>query len=93
MTEKGKKTVGVVRNYSAGLSSFRMEGERCPRGICLRFAGIIGINEFSDNLIEINNHSGRVLISGKRLRVVVFENKQVEINGRVETVEFSYGKN
>ncbi len=93
MTEKEKKTTGVVRNYSASLSAFRMEAERCPRGICLRFAGTIGINEFSEEAVEINNHGGRVLISGKRLKVIIFENKQVEINGKVEAIEFRYGKN
>lgn len=93
MTEKEKKNAGVVRNYTKSLSSFRMEGERCSRGIVLRFAGIIGINHFSEEEIEINNHSGRILVFGKRMNVTVFENRQVEILGRVETVEFKYGKN
>ena len=93
MTEKEKKSAGIIRNYTNGLSAFRMEGERCSKGICLRFAGIIGINQFSKEEIEINNHSGRILIFGKKLNVTVFENRQLEIAGRIETVEFKYGKN
>lgn len=93
MTDNEKKAFGVVRSVSGAISSFRMEGERSAKGMRLRFAGIIGIKELSDDSVEINNHSGRVRIQGKRLLVTVFENNQVEINGRVEGLEFKYGKN
>ena len=93
MTKGEKNDDRVLRNYSAALSTFRIEGERCSRGICMRFSGTIGINEFSEELIELKNHGGRVTVKGKRLKAVIFENRQVEVNGRIEAVEFRYGKN
>ena len=93
MTDKEKNSFGIIRKYTSSVSSFRMEGERSSRGMCIRFSGIMGIDQFSENCIEIVNHNGRIKLQGKRLEITVFENNQVEINGKVEELYFVYGKN
>lgn len=93
MTDEGKKSFGIIRKYMSSISSFRMEGERCSRGMNIRFSGIVGIDQFSENLIEILNHSGRIRLRGQRLLITVFENSQVEISGKIEELCFVYGKN
>ena len=93
MTENRKFTQGVIRRASDGLSSFRMEAEKCAKGIRIRLAGIVGVNDFSEECIEITNHGGRVTINGKRLSIIIFENNQIEICGKVEKIGFAYGKN
>lgn len=93
MTEKEKIKFGVVRAASDGISKFRLEAERCSGGIQIRIAGIIGLNSFSNECVEINNHGCRVLINGKSLDVTLFENNQIEIRGKVEEIGFKYGKN
>ena len=93
MTEKRKNTFGVIKSFNDQISSLRIEGERCYRGMRFRFSGIIGVKEFSDESIEIMNHGGRILLTGKRLAITILENSQVEISGRVEEIGFVYGKN
>lgn len=93
MTEKENNSFGVIRSCAAGVSSFRMEGERCSRGMRIRLAGILGISEFSEDYVAITNHGGRIGIKGKRLEITVFDNNQIEISGRIEELCFYYGKN
>ena len=93
MTEIKKYRFGVIKMLNDEISPFRLEGERCRRGIKLRFAGIIGVKEFSEKSIEIANHGGRIVINGKRLVLSIFENNQIEIIGKVEGICFKYGKN
>ena len=93
MTEKNKKSVGMIRRSYSGISSFRLEGERAYRGMCFRFSGIIGVNAFSENEIIIKNHGGKIIIKGDRLFISVFERGQIEISGKIKEMCFTYGKN
>ena len=71
---------------------FHMEGQRSGRGMSLLISGIIGLRDFSDTCILLMSHGGRIIISGRRLLLSVYEGNCVEINGRVEGIEFRYGK-
>ena len=77
---------------SLGISSFRLEANRTSRGICTMLSGVIGISDFSDERVVLLSHGGRIMISGKRLFINVFENNNVEIVGKVEEISFRYGK-
>ena len=76
-----------------GLSSFRMEASRRGGGLSLILSGIIGISDFADDLIYLKGHSGRIIVHGSKLFINVYENENVEIVGKVEGMEFKYGKN
>ena len=84
--EKVPKTLGT-------LSPFHIEISRTRRGISLIAEGIIGINDFGDGRAVLMSHGGRVIISGKRLCVAVYEHNTVEITGKIDEVGFTYGKN
>ena len=87
MTNKGLKfTEGLLSSplyITAGKSRSEMT---------IAFAGILSVTELSTEHIEINTASGTVSILGKNLRLSVFENKTVEVLGRVEEVSFGYGR-
>ncbi len=87
MTEKTK--VNLVAN---NLSSFHIEADRCSEGMRFFISGIIGIGEYSDESLELLSHGGRVKIFGSRLKICIFENKTVEIRGKISEVVFTYGK-
>lgn len=89
MTDKssrGDKNVAMSQ-------SFHLEADRSRNGMSVFISGIIGIGDFSDESAILLSHSGKVAVLGKRLNVSVYENRTVEINGRVEEISFKYGKN
>ena len=75
------------------LSKFHIEAERAPSGMLFRIGGIIGIADYSSERVSLKSHGGRIILSGRRLSVSIYEDRTVEIVGRVEEVGFSYGKN
>ena len=93
MTKKNKMNNEKGIAPPRGFSSFHMEADRSSRGMTLVLCGIIGISDFSDSCILLKSHSGRILVSGKRLHINVYEGGSAEIVGRVEGIEFKYGKN
>ena len=48
--------------------------------------GVIGILDFSDNNVFLATHSGRINISGERLNVAIFENKTIQITGKIAEI-------
>ncbi len=91
MTEK--KLSNTRPLVPSGLSSFHLEANRSSKGMSLILSGIIGISDFSEERIELLSHGGRVIISGKRLFINLYENNNLEILGKAEEITFRYGKN
>lgn len=93
MTEsrKGEKKIG--RGAPSNLTAFHLEADRCTRGMSLLIGGIIGISDFTDECAVLMSHSGRITVLGKRISICIYENKTVEVSGRVEDIRFTYGKN
>ena len=89
MTDKVKKR---DKNFTAS-QSFHLEADKSRSGMSVSINGIIGIADFTDETVFLRSHGGKVIVSGKRLNVSVYENKTVEISGRVEEISFKYGKN
>lgn len=71
---------------------FYLSCEKALGGLSLLVGGIIGVSELDDGRTELLSHSGRIIVSGRGLKLTVFENKSVEINGRIEGINFVYGK-
>ena len=89
-----KKNAGNKEKSSAPAPcvGVHMEAERVARGMSLLISGIIGVRDFSECSITLMSHGGRIIVSGKRLLLSVYEGNCVEIIGRVEGIEFRYGK-
>ena len=87
MTAKTKNT-----RQKAALSSFHLEASRSRAGMTLMVEGVVGIREFSDELLTLATHSGKISLRGSRLRISIYEGKCVEIQGRIEEISFGYGK-
>ena len=90
MTDKSKVRPTETAKPSM---AFHLEADRCPKGMSVLLSGIIGISDFSDAVIELRSHGGRITVKGQRLNISVFDGGSVEIIGRVEEVAFKYGKN
>jgi hypothetical protein len=75
------------------LSGFFIDGKRSGGGLTVAFGRIISIKEYSNERVELLSHGGRVILSGRRLSLSVYEGGTVEISGRIEEIAFTYGKN
>ena len=91
MTEKINNHVCFSRNLPSGLSTFHLEADRSPHGLRITVSGIIGIKGFTSEGVLLSSHAGRIFISGEKLRIEIYENKIVEISGKIG--EISFGKN
>lgn len=87
MTE-GKKEVKRRQ-----VSPFHIEIEKRGKGAVMVVTGIIGVSDFSDSDVCLVSHGGRFRIKGSKLSLLTFENRTVEVSGKIEGVELLYGKN
>ena len=83
---KKKREEGTPRG------DFYLSCERSLGGLSLLVGGIIGVSELDDGRTELLSHSGRITVSGRGLKLTIFENKSIEIKGRIEGINFAYGK-
>ena len=88
MTDKNSKDKLPPRAFS----QFHLEADRCSAGMCMTLSGVVALTELSDESVTLKSHGGCVNVRGKRLKICVFENKTVEIKGKVAEVAFVYGK-
>jgi len=93
MTKDSQYVSEKINNRTKGLSGFHLEADRSSKGLSVVLSGIIGISDFSDSFIHLKGHGGRISVYGKKLFISVFENGSVEIVGRVEGINFKYGRN
>ena len=80
------------REEQAAVGGFYLSCERAVGGLSLLVGGVIGVSELEDGRTELLSHSGRIRVRGKGLSLTVFENKSIEIKGRIEGIDFAYGK-
>ncbi len=71
---------------------FHMEMEGGLGGISLLACGVRQIEEYSDEALTLKITGGRMHLKGLGLCLTVFENKTVEVRGRLLEVSFSYGR-
>lgn len=86
MTNKKEKS------FVSPVSAFHLEADRCTEGIKMFVSGVIGIGGYSAEEILLRSHACRLRLWGKRLKICVYENNTVEVRGRLEGIEFIYGK-
>lgn len=49
-------------------------------------SGVMAVSDFSPAQVALVSHGGKIKFSGEGLSLSVFENKTVEITGRVENI-------
>ena len=73
-------------------SSMHVEMKKSSRGAVAVVSGVMSIGEYTDSIVEIVSHSGRVFFFGESLGISVLEGRVLEIYGKITEVRFSYGK-
>ena len=65
------------------------------RGNCsvVSLGGIISIEEFLENNINLVTQRGRFAVVGSKLTLLCFEDRTVEIKGKIEEIKLIYAKN
>lgn len=81
------------KRSSSSPPKFHLELERRGGACAVAIDGVVGVCEFSEVSVLLVCHGGRVRINGEKLAILTFENRTVEVIGKVLGVELSYGKN
>ncbi|MBQ9069842.1 MAG: YabP/YqfC family sporulation protein [Clostridia bacterium] len=87
MTEKNKRE----RKLSHGekiFPAFHIEADGRGSYLSVLISGIIGVKEFSSEEVGVITRRESIKLTGKGLRISVFEAKTVEISGDIETISF-----
>ena len=83
MQVKGEKSEERLKNPK---DSFYFELSKRGKISSAVIGGVIGILDFSDKNVFLATHSGRINISGERLNVAIFENKTIQITGKIAEI-------
>lgn len=87
-----KNTDKIKKDYLGRLSDFHAELDKTIAGFSFSCSGVVGISEFSDTEIIVKLSSFSLRILGKGLYMSVFEEKRVEIIGKIAGVNVLYGQ-
>ena len=67
---------------------FHLEIDKLGNSLSVSIMGVISILAFDEGSALVKTRRGRVKVTGESLSVAVYENKTVEIFGKVGAVEF-----
>ena len=90
MTKVSKK--GSVLN-SRKMPEFHIDIDKSGRALSFFCSAVKVISELSDEKIVLRLASFSVSVFGEKLNISVFENRAVQINGKILEVKFFYGEN
>lgn len=80
------KNEKIIKNIKKAQTPFYFELSRSGKMSDIVIGGVIGVLEFSDEIAVISTCCGRINISGEKLNVVIFENKTVQIQGKIKEI-------
>ena len=81
-----------MKEKTGGAPSFHMEIVGARTRTFLQILGVRHIEDFASERVVLRVGRGRVYVFGSALGIAVFENKTVEIEGRILEVKFSYDR-
>lgn len=67
---------------------FHLEADRVMCGISVSVSGVMNVIDFTKDTVLLKLRRGKLKISGCGLSISVYENRIVEIFGKVERIEF-----
>ena len=93
MTERSEIKSPPVKRGSSITAPFRCEYDGGKGGMSVMLYGIISIKDFSGEEVLMRTAGFFIKISGVSLTLSVYENKSVEIFGKILGMELIYDKN
>ena len=81
-----------MKEKTGAAPRFHMEVMATKGRAFLQILGVRHIEDFGSDRVIFRVGGGRVYIFGSALGIIVYENKTVEIEGRIQEVKFSYDK-
>lgn len=88
MQRKGKNTDKFKSDAQKIPVGFHMEADKLGNKLSLSIMGALSILDFSESSALVKSRKGKIKINGEELSVAVYENKTVEIFGKICSVEF-----
>ena len=85
---KNEKIVEGRPSRDIEARGFHIEVDGVNRGISVSVGGVLSILDFTEEAAVVKIRRGRLKIVGSELAVSVYENKTVEISGRLCRIEF-----
>lgn len=83
----------MTQNVTNSPRGFFLNAERTGGGVRITVGAIIAVKEITESEILLISHGARVRVIGEKLELSVFEERAVEVNGKIREVVFLYGKN
>ena len=93
MPERIKKNKNPVSALISESSPFHVEIDKSGKGVRLIVSGVKRITELSENCIFLKCQALSLKLSGDDLSLALYEDKSLEISGKVEVIELANTKN
>ncbi len=88
MQKERKKTDKKIKRETNTPIGFHMEIDKGVFGMLLVVQSVKSITNVESDAIVMKVGKGRVEIRGENLEIVVYENRIVEVSGKISKVEF-----
>ena len=69
-------------------SNFHIEMDKIGGGISISVCGVANINNFTSEEVVLKFSVGKMRVLGNELDLIIYENKTVEVLGKISKVEF-----
>ena len=93
MLEKIKKLKTPIKTLLSEGADFHVEIDRKNDGVRILVSGVKRITELNEKALYLKCKPFTVKLLGERLSVSLYEDKSVEISGKLEVIEFENSKN
>ena len=93
MLETFKKIKSSKETLPSMLSNFHVEIDKSAGGYSVVASGVSRVLELSSELVRLRCRKALVAVRGRNLSLSLYENKTVEISGKIEGLEFDSAKN
>ena len=88
MQEKLKNRKNPLKSLLNAGATFHIEIDKSDSGVRILISGVKRIKELNEKTISIRASGLSLKISGERLSLSLYEDKTVEISGKLEVIEF-----
>lgn len=79
-----------AKSSEAPPRGFYLSCERYEGGVSLVIGGIVSITEMSEETVMLASHTGRIHLHGESISLSVFENREIEVKGRIKEIRLVY---
>ena len=93
MLQRMKKIFVPIKALQSLSSDFHVEMDKSSGGIRILVSGVKRISELSDKMLSLKCGGFRLKVKGEALSLALYEEKTIEISGKLEVIEFENSKN